>query len=257
MMQISNLHVNIENKEVLKGINLTIPDNEVHTLFGPNGSGKSVLISTIMGYPEYEITQGKILFNGQNIIELSIDERVKLGIGISEQRPPVVKGVKLRNLLELLVSVKLNDDSFMKEMVSKYDIEKFLERNINDGLSGGEVKKSELFMALITRPEFLILDEPDSGVDPEHLKKIGAMINEILRKETDKLDTCNPLVRNSGLIATHSAVILDYIHTDKAHIMMDGKIRCSGNPGIMMEQIRAKGYDYCIRCQQIKQEISL
>lgn len=250
MLTINNLHVNVENKEVLKGVNLNIPNNEVHTLFGPNGSGKSVLISTIMGYPEYEITQGEILFNNQNINELSIDERVKLGIGVSEQRPPTIKGVKLKNLVDLLVPGKMNDEIFRRDMIDRFDMGKFFDRDINDALSGGEMKKSELFLVLVTKPEFLILDEPDSGVDPEHLKRIGAMINETLHKGSGWTRDCDPLVRNSGLIATHSAAILNYIHTDKAHVMLDGKIKCSGNPGIMMEQIRSHGYRYCIDCQQ-------
>jgi Fe-S cluster assembly ATP-binding protein len=253
MLTINDLHVNVGNKEVLKGVNLNIPDNEVHTLFGPNGSGKSVLISTIMGYPEYKITQGEIVFNGRDIKQLSIAERVKLGIGVSEQRPPTIKGVKLRNLIDLLVSGE-DDYVFRKQMEERFSIGKFLDRNINEDLSGGEIKKSELFLVLVTRPEFLILDEPDSGVDPEHLKKIGAMVNEILQKGNMFKDNCAPYNRNSGLIATHSAAILDYIHTDKAHVMLDGKIRCSGNPGVMMSQIRTNGYSYCIRCQQRKQE---
>ncbi len=111
--------------------------------------------------------------------------------------------------------------------------------------------QSELFLLMMTRPEFLILDEPDSRVDPEHLKKIGTMINEILHKGNNQ---CSPVARNSGLIATHSAVIHDYVHTDKAHIMLDGKIRCSGNPAVMMDQIQANGYQYCVQCQKNNQE---
>jgi Fe-S cluster assembly ATP-binding protein len=250
MLTISDLHVEVDGKEVLKGLDLTIPDHEVHALFGPNGSGKSVLISTIMGYPEYKITQGEIIFNGQNINQLSIDERVRQGIGASEQRPPTIKGVKLENLLELLVPGKMKEEAFKVEMVERFNMGKFLDRDINDGFSGGEIKKSELFLMLVTKPKFLILDEPDSGVDPEHLKKIGEMINETLSKNDKVKDYCDPVARNSGLIATHSASILTYVHTDKAHVMLDGRIRCNGNPAVMMEQIRSKGYSYCIRCQQ-------
>lgn len=254
MLTISNLHVSVENKEVLKGINLNIPDNQVHSLFGPNGSGKSVLISTIMGYPEYEITQGEIIFNNQIINELGIDERVKLGMGVSEQSPPTIKGVKLKNLIDLLLPGKMKDEVFKRDMIDRFDMTKFLDRNINDGLSGGEMKKSELFLVLITKPEFLILDEADSGVDPEHLKKIGAMINETLQKDNQGKKGCDPFTRNSGLIVTHSAAILNYIHTDKAYVLMDGKIRCSGNPGVMMNQIRRNGYSYCIKCHRNNKE---
>lgn len=254
MLIINDLHVNVENKEVLKGVNLNIPNNQVHSLFGPNGSGKSVLISTIMGYPEYEITKGEILFEGKNINQLSINERVRLGIGVSEQRPPTIKGVKLRNLVDLLTPKTKEEQLFKQEMIEKFTIENFLDRNINDGLSGGEIKKSELFLVLLTRPKFLILDEPDSGVDPEHLKKIGLIINELLHKKNKTGINCDLVSRNSGLVATHSAAILNYIPIDKAHIMLNGKIKCSGNPRIMMEQIKTNGYDYCIKCQQNKLE---
>lgn len=244
MLEISDLQVCVEDKEILKGVNLHIPDQEVHALFGPNGSGKSVLISTIMGYPEYEITSGSIKYNRQDITELSIDERVKLGLGVSEQSPPAIKGVKLKNLIELLAPGLKEDEDFRKGVLEKFNMAEFLDRDINDGLSGGEMKRSEQFLALITGPEFLILDEPDSGVDPEHLKEIGTMI--ILTLQAGG---------NTGLIATHSAAILDYIPTQRGHVLLDGKIRCSGNPVTMMDQIRSSGYDYCIECQNANKEI--
>jgi Fe-S cluster assembly ATP-binding protein len=211
------------------------------------------MIMTIMGYPEYEVTHGRILIDNQDVNGLTIDARVKLGIGVSEQRPPTIKGVKLQNLFDLLIPKDAQGRAYVDKMIKKFQIERFLDRDINDGLSGGEIKQSELFLVLISNPKFLILDEPDSGVDPEHLKKIGRMINESLRDK--KVDDSVPgarLSRNAGLIATHSAAILDYIHTDRAHVMLDGKIKCSGNPGIMMDQIRDQGYAYCIKCQQGK-----
>lgn len=250
MLKINDLVVEINGKRLLDGVNLEVPDNEVHALFGPNGSGKSILISTIMGYPEYKVVDGEILFNNQNIGQLSIDERVKLGFGVSEQRPPTIKGVKLRNLLDLLVPKTNAEQDFKQEMIEKFNIQKFLDRDINDGFSGGEIKQSELFLLLVSKPKFLILDEPDSGVDPEHLKKVGSMINESLQNKNVALCECNPELRKSGLIATHSAAILDYIHTDRSHIMLNGRIKCSGNPGRMMEQIKTHGYEYCIKCHQ-------
>lgn len=254
MLTINNLHVSVQGKEILHGINLEIPDGEVHALFGPNGSGKSVMIMTIMGYPEYEVTQGQILVNNQDIYELSIDERVKLGIGVSEQRPPTIKGIKFRNLFDLLMPKYKDERIYINKMIEKFRIERFLDRDINDGLSGGEIKQSELFLVLISKPKFLILDEPDSGVDPEHLKMIGEMITESLRnKKYKNTAPCAKLNRNTGLIATHSAAILDYIPTDKAHVMLNGKIKCSGNPGIMMQQIKKYGYEYCIKCQNIQE----
>ena len=251
MLEIKGLHVSVRGKEILHGVNLHIPDGEVHVLFGPNGSGKSVMIMTIIGYPEYEVTKGHILIDGQDLADLSINERVKLGIGVSEQRPPTIKGVKLQNLFDLLVPKDEEGRIFADRMIKKFHIERFLGRDINYGLSGGEIKQSELSLVLISRPKFLILDEPDSGVDPEQLKKVGRMINESLGDKNKENNIPEArLNRNAGLLVTHSAAILDFVHTDRAHLMVDGKIQCSGNPGIMMDQIRDQGYAYCINCQK-------
>jgi Fe-S cluster assembly ATP-binding protein len=247
MLEIRNLHVSIGDKEILQGVNLSIPDGEVHALFGPNGSGKSVLIMSILGYPEYTITQGEIILDDQDLLGLEINDRAKLGLAVSEQRPPTIKGVKLKDLFELIVPDDEAGKAYAGEMVKKFNLERFLERDINDGLSGGEIKQSEITLALITRPKFLILDEPDSGVDPIQLKKLGNMINESLRKKQFDPPKCN-LKRNAGLIVTHSASILEYVHTDKAHLLINGKIQCSGNPRIMMDQIKTHGYEYCIKC---------
>jgi Fe-S cluster assembly ATP-binding protein len=248
MLEVKDLHVSIEDREILHGINLSIPDGEVHALFGPNGSGKSVLIMSILGYPEYSVTQGEIYLDGQDILGLDINERVNLGLAVSEQRPPTIKGVKLKDLFELLIPDDAEGRAYAEEMVDKFNLERFLERDINDGLSGGEIKQSELSLVLITRPKFLILDEPDSGVDPIQLKKVGNMINETLREKHYDLPKGN-LKRNAGLIVTHSASVLDYVHTDRAHLLINGRIHCNGNPRIMMNQIRSHGYEYCIKCQ--------
>jgi Fe-S cluster assembly ATP-binding protein len=254
MLKIVNLHVEVAGQGVLKGINLTIPDHEVHALFGPNGSGKSVLISTIMGYPEYEITEGEILYNGESIKDMRIDERVNLGISALEQRPPTIKGIKIGDLANIILQNSSKNDFKITELIEHFEMDKFLDRNINEGFSGGEIKKSEIFLLIIAQPNFIILDEPDSGVDPEHLRIIGQMINESLNLKRVPGRQFNMGMRKSGLIATHSAAILDYIHTDKAHILVNGKIKCSGNPGIMMDQIKENGYDYCIKCQQNQEE---
>lgn len=254
MLEISNLHVTVDGKEVLKGIDLAIPSHETHALFGPNGSGKSVLISTIMGFPEYEVTEGEIRYNGSLINEMDIDERVKLGISALEQRPPTIKGVKLGALVDMVLQNSPNNHFDVNELIARFGMEKFLNRNINEGFSGGEIKKSEIFLLIIAQPSFVILDEPDSGVDPEHLKLISEMINESLNLKKTSEHRFNMKKRRSGLIATHSAAILDYLHTDKAHILVNGKIKCSGNPGIMMAQIKEYGYSHCIKCQLNKQE---
>lgn len=250
MLQIQNLHVEINHQEVLKGINLSISEHEVHALFGPNGCGKSVLISTIMGYPEFKITQGGIFFNGVRINDMSIDERVKSGICAMEQRPPTVKGVKLSNLAKMILQMRGANPEIISELSEKYKMNKFLDRDINDGFSGGEIKKSEMFLLILAKPSFVILDEPDSGVDPEQLKTIGKMINQSLNVKDLSGERCKTGDRSSAIIATHSAAILDYVQTDKAHVMIDGQIKCSGNSLLLMNQIRGYGYDYCTKCQR-------
>ncbi|MFW9987378.1 MAG: ABC transporter ATP-binding protein [Candidatus Odinarchaeota archaeon] len=247
MLEIWNLHVKIGNKEILKGINLNIPNGEVHTLFGPNGSGKSTLMMTIMGYPEYEITEGQILFDGKDIQEMNITERAKLGIAISQQRPPSIKGIKLKDIFNFYIQSHQNKEETVNELIKKFNIEGFVERDINSGFSGGEIKRLELFQVLVANPKFILLDEPDSGVDPVQLSILSNMINDCLKFNSEK----HSIKRKTGLIITHSGNILEYVHVDKAHLLIDGIIHCTGNPGIMLDQIKAEDYSYCIKCQTI------
>ena len=255
MLSVIDLQVSIQGKTILNGVNLHVPDGEVHALFGPNGSGKSVMMMTIMGYPGYEVQKGRIIVEGRDITRMSIDERVRLGIGISEQRPPVIKGVKLRDVARLILPDKGPDDH-TGGIASAFDVERFLDRDINDGLSGGESKQTELFLMLLTHPKLLLLDEPDSGVDPEHLRQVGRLINTSLRHRTmagDKQGASPRAAQKAGLISTHSAEILEYVQADKAHLMMEGRIKCSGDPSLMMGHIRKQGYDYCVSCLESEQ----
>ena len=248
MLEIRDLYVKIKNKQILNGVDLTIPDGEVHALFGPNGSGKTTLIMAIIGYPEYEITKGEILFNGKNIIDLGITERVKLGIAVSQQRPPTIKGVKLRDMLDFYIQSDPSKKQYIKKIIKKFKVESFLNRDINSGFSGGEIKWLELLQILIILPKFLMLDEPDSGVDPVQLSILGDMINNCL-KIKDHL--VHAIIRRTGLIITHSGNILEYVHADKGHLLLNGTIRCNGNAEIMLDQIKKEGYAYCIRCQKM------
>lgn len=244
ILEVKDLCVEIEGQKLIRDLNLTVPDGEVHVLLGPNGSGKTTLIMTIMGYPEYKITKGQILFNGQDIAELGITERAKLGIGVSQQRPPTIVGVKLQQIVDFVIENASEGAQGIGELVSAFLMEKFLTRGINSGLSGGEIKRSELFQLLVTRLRFPMMDEPDSGVDLEALAAIGNMINALLAKEHVRLTT-----RRAGLIITHTGNILDYVHADKAHIMLGGCIGCSGNPRILLDQIRSYGYEKCFQCE--------
>ncbi len=245
ILEIKDLCVEVEGQEILHDLDLTIPDGEVHALLGPNGSGKTTLMMAIIGYPEYEITKGQILFNGDDITALDITERARLGIGVSQQRPPTIAGVKLRQILDFVIANAPQRAQEIDELVRAFQMEPFLERDVNAGLSGGEIKRSELFQLLATRPRFVMMDEPDSGVDLEAMSVIGEMTNELLARN----HATRPKERRAGLIITHTGHILDYVHADKAHVMLDGYIGCSGNPRIILDQIREYGYQECVRCE--------
>lgn len=251
MLSITDLHVSVQGEEILHGVNLHIPRGEMHAMFGPNGSGKSVMMMTIMGYPEYEVLKGRIIVDGRDVTQMPVDERVKLGVGLSEQRPPVIKSVKLKDLIELILPENERQYHFDGGVPAGVNVERFLDRGINDGLSGGESKQVELFLLLLANPKLLILDEPDSGVDPEHLKQVGRLINASLRQKTpdEHVQNSRPCAnRKAGLISTHSSAILEYVHVDKAHLMMDGEIKCSGAPALMMNHIKEQGYEHCVNC---------
>jgi Fe-S cluster assembly ATP-binding protein len=245
ILEAKGLCVEVDGRELLHDLELTIPDGEVHALLGPNGSGKTTLMMTIIGYPEYRVTKGQILFDGQDVAELDITERARLGIGVSQQRPPTIAGVKLRQILDFVVANAPQRAREIDELARGFQVETFLERDVNACLSGGEIKRSELFQLLITYPRFVMMDEPDSGVDLEAMSLIGQMTNELLARN----HATRPKERRAGLIITHTGNILDHVYADKAHIMVDGAIGCSGNPHILLDQIRECGYEECIRCE--------
>jgi Fe-S cluster assembly ATP-binding protein len=243
LLEVKNLCVEVEGQEILHDVNLIIPEGEVHALLGPNGSGKTSLMMAIMGYPEYKVCRGQILFDGGDITDLDITERARLGIGIAEQRPPTIAGVKLRQVLDFVIGGDPQLATEVEALVKSSRVEPFLEREVNAGLSGGEIKRSELLQLLTTRPRFAMMDEPDSGVDLESLELVGEMVNALFSK-----NPARPAKRRAGLIITHTGHILNYVHADKAHIMLDGCIGCSGNPRIIFDRIRESGYEECVRC---------
>ncbi|MDY6986126.1 MAG: ABC transporter ATP-binding protein [Candidatus Thermoplasmatota archaeon] len=240
MLEIKDLSVEVEGKDILKEVNLKIEDGESCVLFGPNGSGKSTLIQAIAGNPNYRVTEGAIFFNGNDITEMAADERVKAGIGVVFQQPPSVRGVKLLDLLKHIHS----DESRIKSVASELNMSQFLERDVNLGFSGGELKRSEMLQLLLMEPRLSLFDEPDSGVDVENLELIGKAINALLKRE-------KPRVRKaSGLIITHLGSIMEYVLVDRGFIMLDGTIVCSGNPQELLESIKEQGYEECVRCRQ-------
>ena len=235
---IEDLFVEADGKEILKGINLPIKDGEVHVLFGPNGSGKSSLLLTIMGSPKYQVTHGKIYFNGKDITEFPTHERAKLGIGLALQHPPQVKGVKLRKLLEYIN----NNNNHIEELAEELKLKEHLERDVNVGFSGGEAKRLELLQLMVQSPSLILLDEPESGVDLENMALVGKILEKLLKRYPVK----ERLV--SGLIITHTGYVLDYITADVGHVMLDGRIVCTGNPYDILITIREHGFLPCTEC---------
>ncbi len=246
MLKIENLCVEVNEKIILKDINLDINNGEVHVLFGPNGAGKSTLINTILGNPKYKIVSGKIYFNNKDITDMPINERAKLGIGISYQSPPAINGVKLKNLLKIINKRSWEE---VEEMVKLMNFEKFMDRDVNVGFSGGEVKRSEIIQLYAQNPNFIMFDEPDSGVDVENIELIGKTINKLLEKDKKICERTK-----SGLIITHMGHILDYIDVDKAHVLTGGVIACSGNPKEILENLINNGYKRCVACYQKKKQ---
>lgn len=241
MLEIKNLHVEIEGNKILKGVNLKLEKGKVHALMGPNGSGKSTLANVIMGHPKYEIIKGQIIFNGEDITELSPNERAKKGLFLSFQYPTEVFGVTISNFLRTAlnnlkkekISV-LDFRNLLKEKINllKMD-ESFSDRYLNQGFSGGEKKKSEILQLAVLNPKIAVLDETDSGLDIDALKAVANGINIILKNDKDK----------SFLIITHYKRILEYIKPEKLSIMIDGKIALEGGSELV-DELEEKGYSW-------------
>ncbi|MGD8775030.1 MAG: ABC transporter ATP-binding protein [Syntrophobacterales bacterium] len=240
MLEINDLWVDVKGTEVLKGVNLTIPSGETHILFGKNGSGKSSLLMTIMGFSRYKVRQGRISFKGEDITKMPINERSKMGIGLAFQRPPSIRGVKTRDVF----SICNNDSDSCDTLAEKFEFSELLERELNVGFSGGEMKKSEILQLLLQDPELVMLDEPESGVDLENLEILGKAINKLLEKYLWRKRG------KSGLVISHLGFILNYIEADSGYVLMDGRIHCSGNPRELFKGIQRHGYRECIECQR-------
>ncbi|WP_020610820.1 ABC transporter ATP-binding protein [Sediminispirochaeta bajacaliforniensis] len=245
MININNLTVEVEGARVLRNINLDIPEGEVHLLLGPNGSGKTSLMMTITGYPQYKIVEGNISMMGKDLADLDITDRARLGIGMAEQRPPSIDGVKLRMLLDYLLADHPERRNDIRKLIATTNMESFLDRNINEGLSGGEIKRSEILLLISRQPLFAMLDEPDSGVDIDGLELLSSMINTLFSPMRDI-----PAKRRTGLIITHSNRMAEYIHVDKTHVMLGGELICSGNPQIIMNKIVTSGFGSCVECKR-------
>jgi len=243
MLEIKNLHVSVNNNKILKGLNLSINKGEVHAIMGPNGSGKSTLASVIAGREEYEVNKGSIIYSNKKLLKLSADERAIQGIFIAFQYPVEIPGVSTTNFIKTAVNQirkskgkkPLDAVSFLKVMKEKMKIVKInqtlLSRSINEGFSGGEKKRNEIFQMAMLNPKLAILDETDSGLDIDALKIVAKGVNKLKSKD------------NATIIITHYQRLLDYIIPDYVHVLIDGKIAKSGDKNLAQE-LEKKGYDW-------------
>lgn len=243
MLKIKNLHASVEDKSILKGINLEINPGEVHAIMGPNGSGKSTLANVIAGKEEYEVTNGDIYFEGQNIDELATEERAHKGIFLSFQYPVEIPGVSVTNFMKTAINetrkAKGLEDMPAKDMLKlireKAELleidRKFLSRSLNEGFSGGEKKRNEIFQMAMLEPKLAILDETDSGLDIDALRIVANGVNKLKNKN------------NAVLVITHYQRLLEYIVPDFVHVLYNGKIVKSGGKELAHE-LEEKGYDW-------------
>ncbi len=244
-LEIRNLHVSIEGKEILKGVDLTVEQGKVHAIMGPNGTGKSTLAYTLMGHPSYIVTEGEVLFKGQNILELEPDERSRLGIFLAFQYPVAIPGVTVANFLRTAVNARrraanpedkgIPIPEFRKMLKDKMSLLKmdpaFAGRYLNDGFSGGEKKRAEILQMATLDPEVAILDETDSGLDIDALRIVADGVNALMNK-------------NMGvLVITHYQRLLNYIKPDYVHVMLNGRIVESGGPDLALH-LEEKGYEW-------------
>ena len=242
MLEIKNLHASVESKEILKGVNLTIGDGVIHAVMGTNGAGKSTLSNVIVGHPKYEVTEGSIMFNGQDLLAMSPEERSHAGIFMSFQQPIEIPGVSMTNFLRAAVNAKykaegrepIKSTDFLKEMREKRKLveidQKLVSRSVNEGFSGGEKKRNEISQMAMLQPSFCILDETDSGLDVDALRVVAEGFNKL---RTDK---------TSAIVITHYQRLLDYIRPDVVHVLIDGRIVKTGGPELA-QQIEDNGFN--------------
>ena len=243
MLEIIDLHASINGKEILKGINLTVREGEVHALMGQNGAGKSTLSNVIVGHPSYTVTQGQILFNGKDLLALSPDERAHEGIFLSFQQPVEIPGVSMVNFMRAALNARrkyqgldpMAAGDFLKLMREKRKIveldNKLASRSVNEGFSGGEKKRNEIFQMAMLEPRLSILDETDSGLDVDALRVVAEGFNKLRTPET------------SAIVITHYQRLLDYLKPDVVHMLMNGRIVRTDGPQLALE-IEKRGFDW-------------
>ena len=243
MLEIRNLHATVGGKEILKGIDLTIKDGEIHALMGTNGAGKSTLSNVIVGNPSYEVTEGSITFNGKDLLAMKPEERAREGIFMSFQTPIEIPGVSMTNFMRAAVNARretqgkepLKSTDFLKLMREKRKLveidQKLMNRSVNEGFSGGEKKRNEIFQMAMLEPSFCILDETDSGLDVDALRIVAEGFNKLRSADT------------SAMVITHYQRLLGYIKPDVVHVLIGGKIVMTGGPKLA-QKIENEGFDW-------------
>ncbi|MCP2014929.1 Fe-S cluster assembly ATP-binding protein [Deinococcus sp. HSC-46F16] len=240
-LEIRNLHASVGDQPILKGVNLVVPRGELHAIMGPNGNGKSTLAKVIVGDPEYTVTEGEVLVDGQNILEMEPDERARLGVFLAFQYPVEIPGVTIANFLRLAMQARKaeGEEVSFTEFYGKltgalktleWD-ESIVERYLNEGFSGGEKKRNEILQMLMLEPNYIIMDETDSGLDVDALKIVAKGVNSLRGPNL------------GGLIITHYQRLLNYITPDKVHIIVNGRVVQSGGPELA-QKLDAEGYDW-------------
>jgi Fe-S cluster assembly ATP-binding protein len=250
MLQIKNLHANIDGKEILKGLNLEVRPGEIHAIMGPNGAGKSTLASVLTGNPAFEVTDGEVVFNEKDLLELAPEERANEGIFLSFQYPVEIPGVSMVNFMRTAINEQrkyrgqdpISATDFLRLMREKKELvemdNKLTNRSVNEGFSGGEKKRNEIFQMAMLDPKLSILDETDSGLDIDALRIVANGVNKLKRDD------------NATIVITHYQRLLDYIVPDFVHVLYDGRIVKTGDKNLALE-LEEKGYDW------IKQEVDV
>ncbi|TWT24381.1 Fe-S cluster assembly ATPase SufC [Planomicrobium sp. CPCC 101110] len=238
---IQDLHVEIEGKEILKGVNLTIKTGEIHAIMGPNGTGKSTLASAIMGHPKYTVTSGSITLDGEDVLEMEVDERARAGLFLGMQYPSEISGVTNADFMRSAMNARREEGDeislmkFIRELDKKMEVldmeEEMAQRYLNEGFSGGEKKRNEILQMMMIKPSFAILDEIDSGLDIDALKVVAEGVNQMRGEEF------------GCLIITHYQRLLNYITPDYVHVMMQGRVVKSGGEELS-HKLEAEGYDW-------------
>ena len=246
MLKIDNLHASINGKEILKGINLQVNPGEVHAIMGPNGSGKSTMSNVLVGHPAYTVTEGSVIYKGKNLLDMPVEQRSHEGLFLSFQYPVEIPGVSMTNFMRTAINEKrkylelppLSPSDFLKLIKSKRDLvkldSKFMNRSVNEGFSGGEKKRNEIFQMAMLEPSLSILDETDSGLDIDALRIVAEGVNKLKTPET------------SVIVITHYQRLLDYIKPDIVHVLYHGRIIKTAGPELALE-LEERGYDWLIK----------